>query len=265
MGLNYPINHVPSLGKGSVLLERFSSGNPTGVLLHLGNCTKFEIEPKDSKAELYQSLNSTVTKIAEAVKQRDLQVSIEGTDFNPDHAAVFELAAGVSSLTIAATAVTGESLISAAQTANALGRYFRVAKGEWDPGTAPVLTQNSASLVAGTDYVLADAVHGMIYIPLTSGMNVGGTDAVTIGYTPLAATLNQIEGHTVNFVQGHLLFVPDPVDGPNITRDVWRVNLTQDGKIGVISDDYGNWTLAGSILDDTANHPSAPFYLDTYL
>ena len=34
MGLNYQINHVPSLGKGSVLLDRFLNGNPTGVFMH---------------------------------------------------------------------------------------------------------------------------------------------------------------------------------------------------------------------------------------
>jgi hypothetical protein len=264
MGIQYPINHVPSLGKGSVLFERFSSGSPTGVLMHLGNCNKFEVEPKDDKAELFQSLYPTPTMLAQAVKKRDIKIAVEGTDFSADHSQIYSLAGGVTSLAIAATGVTGETLISAVQTANAKGRYFRVASLEWDPTIAPVLTQTTA-LVAGTDYVLADAAHGLIYIPSTSAISTAGTTAVTIAYTPLAKTVSQICGHTVNFVQGHILFVPDPADGPNIMCDVWRVNLTQNGKIGLISDEYGNWTLEGSALDDTANHPTAPFYQYTYL
>jgi hypothetical protein len=31
----------------------------------------------------------------------------------------------------------------------------------------------------------------------------------------------------------------------------------------MIADDYGNWTLDGYILDDTSNHPTAPFFLLT--
>ena len=141
MGIQYPINHVPSLGKGSVLFERFSSGSPTGVLQHLGNCSKFELEPKDDKSELFQSLYPTPTMLAQAVKKRDIKVMVEGTDFSADHSQIYSLAGGVTSLAIAATAVSGETLISAAQTNNAKGRYFRVAKLEWDPAVAPVVTQ----------------------------------------------------------------------------------------------------------------------------
>ncbi|MGA3295279.1 MAG: hypothetical protein ABSE45_15025 [Candidatus Acidiferrales bacterium] len=265
MGLNYQINHVPSLGKGSVLLDRFLNGNPTGVFMHLGNCNKFELEPKDDKAELFQSLYPTPTKIAEAVKKRDLKIMIEGTDFSADHSQIYSISSGQTTLSISSGTTTGETLVSAAQSANAKGRYFRTAKPNIDNSTPPVLTQNSVTLVAGTDYVVADLVHGIIYIPLTSTIDVTGAFAITITYHQLATAAAQIAGHTVNFVQGHLLFVPDPADGPNITADVWRVNLTQNGKIGLIADEYGNWTLEGSALDDTANHPSAPFYQFTYL
>lgn len=265
MGIQYQVNHVPSLGKGSVLLDRFLNGSPTGVFMHLGNCSKFDIEPKDDKAELFNSLYPTPTMFAQAVKKRDIKVSIEGTDFSADHSQIYSISGGETSLSIAATPVSGEVLISAAQTVNAKGRYFRVAQLEYGTGTAPVVTQNSSALTAGTDYILVDPIHGIIYIPLTSTMDVSGSHAVTIAYTPTAQTVAQIAGHTVNFVQGHILFVPDPVDGPNITADVWRVNLTQNGKIALISDEYGNWTLEGSALDDTANHPSAPFYQFSYM
>jgi hypothetical protein len=263
MGIQYQVNHVPSLGKGSVLLDRFLNGSPTGVFMHLGNCNKFEIEPKDDKAELFQSLYPSPTQIAEAVKKRQVKVSIEGTDFSADHSQIYSISSGVTTRSQTGGAVSAEVLISAAQTANCLGRYFRVA--DWPVTTWTDLKQGVTTLVNGTDYVVVDLTHGIIYIPLTSTISTAGTTAVTADYTSATSTASQIAGHTVNFVEGHLLFVPDPADGPNIMADVWRVNLTQNGKIGLIMDEYGNWTLEGSALDDTANHPTAPFYQFTYL
>lgn len=259
----YQINHVPSLGKGSVLLDRFSNGSPTGVFIHLGNCHKFEIEPKDDKAELVQALSPTPTLFAQAVKKRDLKIMIEGTDFSADHSDIYSLASGSANLSVLATPVTNEVLVTAAQTVNALGRYFRLANP--NVGTFTDLKQNSIALNNGTDYKVIDLVHGIIYIPSTSTINTAGTQQITADYTPTAGTFAQVNGHTVNFIQGHILFVPNPADGPNITADVWRVNLTQNGKIGLISDEYNNWTLEGTALDDTANHPTAPFYQYTYI
>jgi hypothetical protein len=47
--------------------------------------------------------------------------------------------------------------------------------------------------------------------------------------------------------------------------DLWHVNLNPGGAVGFIADDYGNWTLTGAILDDTANHPQSPYGLQYYL
>lgn len=262
MGVQYQIPHEVLLGKGSVLLDRFSNGSPTGVFTHLGNCSKFEISPKDDKADLYQSLYPSPTKIAEAVKKRDIMISIEGTDFSADHAALFGISSGVGTVSQTTGAVTAETVVSAAQTANAKGRYFRVAN--WPVQAWTDLKQGAVTLVSGTDYVVVDLTHGIIYIPLTSAIDTTGTTAITADYTKATASYKTVAGHTVNFVQGHILFVPDPADGDSITADVWRVNLTQNGKIGLISDEYGNWTLEGSALDDTANHPNSPFYLLSY-
>ena len=156
-GLKYPIPHVPMLGKGSILFDIFdpTTGLPTG-LRHLGNCTKFELDLKDDIAELYQSLNKSVTLVATAVKKRQPKISITGTDFSSDHQAIVQMSSGKTTLTTAVGTVTAETLISVAQVPNCKGRYFRTVTPNFDPtGTPPALTQNSMALVAGTDYVLA--------------------------------------------------------------------------------------------------------------
>lgn len=260
-GIKYPIPHAPMLGKGSILFDIFdANGLPTGFH-HLGNATKFELDLKDDIAELYQSLNKNVTLIATAVKKRQPKISITGTDFSSDHLAIIGMSAGKTTLAVSAGVHTAETLISAVQTVNAKGRYFRTSVPNVDPTTTPpVLTQNSVALVAGTDWTLIDAVSGLFYIPVTSAIDITGAFAVTITYSTLVGNFDRVAGATVPFQQGHLLFVPDPVDGQKIGCDIWRVNLNPNGMIGLIADDYGNWTLDGNILDDTANHPTAPFY-----
>lgn len=263
-GIKYPIPHVPMLGKGSILFDIFdlATGLPTG-LRHLGNCTKFEVDMKDDIAELYQSLNKNVTLIATAVKKRQPKISITGTDFSSDHMAISSMSTGKTLLAAVVATFTAETLITVAQAATCKGRYFRVLNPNYDPtGTPPVLTQNSVALTAGTDYVLAEPVSGLIYIPVGSTITAGF--AVTITYHTLVGNFDQVAGATVPHQQGHLVFVPDPVDGQKIGADVWRVNLNPNGQIGLIADDYGNWTLDGQILDDTANHPLAPFFQYTF-
>jgi hypothetical protein len=266
MSIIYPVPHIPMLGKGSILLDRFdlTTGLPTGFA-HLGNCTKFELDLKDDIAELYQSINKNVTLIATAVKKRQPKISITGTDFSSDHIAIAQMSTGKTAVATTATTVTAEVLITAAQTVVAKGRFFRTAKLNVDPtATAPVLTQNAAPLTVTTDYVLVDSVKGLFYIPATSGIDVTGTKEITVTYHTLAGTQDHVAGATVPFVQGHILFVPDPVDGQKIGCDIWRVNLNPNGQLGLIADDYGNWSLDGNILDDTANHPTAPFYDYTF-
>jgi hypothetical protein len=262
MSIVYPVPHVPMLGKGSVLLDIFDANGLATGFQHLGNCRKFELDLKDDIAELYQSINKSVTLIATALKKRQPKVVIEGTDFNSLHAAIFSMSSGKTTLAQTATTVTAETLITAAQAPTAIGRFFRAAQLNTDGvGTPPVLTSNSVTLAAGTDYVLVDAVKSMYYIPVGSTIS---THAVTVTYHTLVGNFDQVAGATIPFVEGHLLFVPDPVDGQKIGVDIWRVNLNPNGVIGLIADDYGNWTLDGNILDDTANHPSAPFYLETF-
>jgi hypothetical protein len=257
----YPVPHIPMLGKGSVLLDIFdANGNPTG-LVHLGNCTKFELDLKDDIAELYQSLNKNVTLIATALKKRQPKITITGTDFSSQHVAIVQMSAGKTTLAVAAATITGEVLASA--TCSKLGKFFRTSVPNIDNVTVPpVIKSGATTLAAGTDYNVMDPVSGLIYIPLTSTETEA--DELTITYNTLVGSFDQVAGATVPFQNGHILFVPDPVDGQKIGCDIWNVNLNPNGNLGLISDDYGNWTLDGNILDDTAAHPTCPFYQYTF-
>jgi len=262
-GLTYPIPHLPMLGKGSILLDIFdATGNPTKSYIHLGNCHKLEFDIKDDIAELYQSLNKSVSLIATALKKRQPGVQITGTDFSSDHMAIVQMAGLKTTLTQTVQSITGEALLSA--TAAKKGRYARTLIGNLDVSSPAntVVHQTPAVLVQGSDYVVADPVIGLIYFP-ASGSVAEGTP-LTIDYMTLAATHDQVAPGTQPHVKCALHFDPDPTDGQKIAVDIWRMNFNPSGPVGFIADDYGNWQLKGMILDDTANHPLSPYGLETF-
>lgn len=260
-GIQYPNQHLPMLGKGSILFDRFdASGNPQGYI-HLGNCTKFEIDLKDDLAELYSSLNKSVSLISTALKKRVPSISISGTDFASDKFGLITMSSGKTTLAEAAGNITAEALVGIAPTKK--GKYFSLLHRSVDPlAASTVVKQGASTLVAGTDYILVDPVEGIIYFPASGA--VDDTKAVTVDYKTLVKNFDQVAGGTQALIQGRIRFVPDPTDGQKIGVEVWKVNLTPNGQIGLIADDYGNWTLDGRILDDTVNHPNSPFYLATF-
>jgi hypothetical protein len=251
------------LGKGSILFDRFdASGNPTGYT-PFGNCTKFDLTHKDDRAELFQSLNKSASLIATGLKKRTVSVAIVGTDFRSDMMAIALMSSGKTTLTTAVATITAEVLVPAAAAANAKGKYFALLNRNVDNvGTPPALTQNAVALAAGTDYIVVDAVEGLIYFPTSSSIDT--THSITCTYHTLVGSQDQVAGATQPQIVGRLRFVPDPTDGQKIGVEAWRVNLYPSGQLGLIADDYGNWTLDGELLDDTANHPNSPYYLQTF-
>jgi hypothetical protein len=260
-GIQYPFAHVPMLGKGSILFDRFDAfGNPTGYV-PFGNATKFEYGMKDDRAELFQSLNKNSSLIANALKKRTITCAITGTDFRSDMQAIAMMSSGKTVLTTAVATITAELLASA--TATLPGRYFALANRNVDNVTTPpALTCNAVVLVAGTDYVVVDPVEGLIYFPTNTGAAAG--HAVTATYHTLVGSQDQVAPATQPQIVGKLRFVPDPTDGQKIGVEIWRVNLYPAGQMGLIADDYGNWTLDGAILDDTSNHPNSPYGIETF-
>jgi hypothetical protein len=257
MGIIYPVAHLPMLGKGSLLVDVFDAqGNLTGYQ-HFGNVTKLEQEIKDDKAKLYQKINRTPTMIAQALKQRDVMLSITGTDFASDRMAIHMMSSGKTQLVTGVTPVVAEALASATVTKH--GKYFATIGRNI---SAVAVKQGGVALVANTDYVVEDPVQGIIYFPLTSA--VVDNTAVTVDYTPINATYDQVAGGVLPFVKAKLRFAPDPTDGQKIGVEWWKVNLSPNGKLGLITDDYGNWELEAEVLDDSANHPTDPYFLATF-
>src|ERR1700733_12957790 len=260
-GIQYPLAHVPMLGKGSILFDTFDvNGNLTGYF-PFGNCTKLELSMKDERASLFQSLNKSASLIASGLKKRTVSVSIVGTEFNSNMLAIAMMSSGPTVLTTGAGTITSEVLAPAGTPKG--GKYFALLNRNIDGVvTPPVLTNNANTLVAGDDYIVVDTIEGLIYFPTTTTADT--IHAVTCTYKTIVGSQNQVAGAVEPQILGRLRFVPDPTDGQKLGLEAWRVNLYPAGQLGLIADDYGNWTLDGESLDDTPNHPLSPYYLQTF-
>jgi hypothetical protein len=156
----------------------------------------------------------------------------------------------VSAQTITAVSGGASGFVTVAATTQADETH----SGAGSTGTATTLT-------AGTDYKIEDANEALVYFP--QGSAVDDTKSVSAGYTKVVGHYLQIAGATVPFIRCRIRFCPDPTDGQKMGYEVWKTNLTPSSPMGLIEDTYGNWAVKGSILDDSANHPTCPFYLVT--
>jgi len=112
--------------------------------------------------------------------------------------------------------------------------------------------------VAGTDYTL-DSQGGLLR--KLSGGSIGATCYVSGDYPAL--TTKSIRALVNSECQGKLLFVGDPDIGPKLQITGWKVNLTIDGAMGLISEEVTSFAMSAEFLSDADNHPNEPFFRST--
>jgi hypothetical protein len=60
-------------------------------------------------------------------------------------------------------------------------------------------------------------------------------------------------------------FVSDNPIGPNMTWEFWKVKLTPNGALSLISEEYATMSFTAKGLEDTENHPESPFFNVEYI
>lgn len=153
--------------------------------------------------------------------------------------------------------VDSTNLVTPASTADALNTNFM----NW--GTVS-FTPAVSALVEGRDYIVdAQSLRGgVITIPAKSTLEEG--KEVYISYEVPESTFPVVSGGSAGDIAGELLFMGDPNIGGNYIIEAWKVKVTPDGDFtGLISDDFGSFTLNVKFLADYENHPKTPFYKAT--
>jgi hypothetical protein len=246
------------LGKGQVFFDRFDVNGVSQGLRHLGNVETFELTTADDNVDKYSSMTAGAPLYKRVNRRRTVTLRITGDEFHPENMALVTMGSQ-STLAQPATAVVGEVI-----TATTVPGIYYVTK-KLGPISAVVVHFGAGAGVLGVDYAIVDANSGLIRILPGTVL----TGAVTIDYTPTAYSSTTspqvIHGGVSGTISGKILFLGDPSTGPKVKVEVWHVNITPDGAVGLISDDYATMGLSAAVLDDAINHPASPLYELTYL
>lgn len=257
-----PATNAPSsenllLGKGQLFFDRFDgSGNKTG-LRHLGNVETFELTISDDKVQKFSSMTAGAPLYKEVNRRRTCTLKVTGNEFHPENMALATMGAQAT-LAQVATPVVAEAVYSS----TIKSAYFVTKK--LGPITAVAVKFGATTGVLNTDYAIIDAISGLIRILPGTIL----TGAVTVDYTPTAYSTNGpavISGGVSGVIAGYMLFIGDPSTGPKVKVDIWKVNISPDGAIGLISDDFAQMSLQAAILDDGIAHPVSPLFEVTYI
>jgi hypothetical protein len=245
-----PSNLNLMLGAGQLWFNRTDAD--TGYA-HLGNCTSFELSFDDTIQKVINRMTNALGTYRRITSERVANVSVTGQEFNPDNVALVTMG-DVAALAQGAASASGEVLATAAQ---AVGE--RAYQTEFRNISAVVIKQGATTLTLDDDYTIEDATLGLITFHTDGTDFVAGTQ-IDIDYSYAAATNPTVRGGSKTNIEGALIFIGDPAAGPAMDVKVHIFSVEPEGALEFIGDNFLDWTLAGEALDDSVNHPNAPFW-----
>lgn len=246
-------------GRGAVTFDRFNaSGKKVGAKF-LGNVESLEVTPSVETIEKRGFVDNSNPLLARVETSRTLEVALTLSEYKRFNLAL-ALFGNEQAYTQAATPVVGEVLVdtTGGQTGSVQGSIYYTALRNIGSVTlkddAVAVTNNIAN------YIL-DAASGAIYI--TPGGTVTDGSKLTIDYTPVAAVAadgyDLILPGAAGSIVGELCFVGDPLNGKIQEVKLWKVQISPDGAVGFITEEFATFPLKGTLLSDATNHPTSPF------
>lgn len=249
------------LGRGALYFDRRTTTDNKVGSFHLGNCDTFGINISTEKITLNDFTQQSTAPYKEVVSKTSVALAIAGFEFSKDTMALATMGAIDTTYTQNNTAITGETLASAT-VVGLKGRYFFTANRNI---STVVLKQGASTRVVTTDYTVADATRGIIYI--TTGGAVADGTALTIDYakaTISTGTIDRVFGGTSATIEGTLRFVSNNTTGPNWDCFVWNASLRPNGDISFISEEFNKFTLEGTAQSDSlgtyGGSSTSPYY-----
>jgi hypothetical protein len=243
-------NHL--LGGGYVLVDVLDANRAKTGLKMIGNCEEVKTSAETEVDFKRDYTGAERGKIVEAVKSTSPKFS-----FVCDESAQRTLALHMFATEGTTAAIAGGTVTNEVIPVIALDTFIVTAK----PAISIVSilpASGSTPFTVGTDYIIADAANGLIYIPVGSTMPPGANCRVSYTNAAVAARLN-IALANAPLKECYVKFIGVPAKGPKINAEIWVVRFGGDGDFPLIQDAYTTVPIVGSILSDKANHPTTPY------
>lgn len=247
------------LGKGEVYFDRFDDNGVKTGERHIGNCHSLEITNEDDVAESYSGMNKEAELYARTVKRRKQTAKINFEEIVAENMALLAMGAVTTVENTDVTPVADEAIGAVLK-----GRYYKVLgrKISYVSVVYGTTLIGAADAYEDEDFAV-DERTGRIYIMPGGAIDDG--DKVWVSYTPGAYSYEAVTAGTKGEIIGSLRFVPDPTEGPQIELEAWKVAMSADSALQLITEDYAQMSLAAQFKTDRVNHPNEPYYRLTYL
>lgn len=237
------------LGSGALFADIYKDGKLTGEF-HFGNVTAFSVSTADEVKEKYGSMDKSRGLLKAVTTKRNITLKVTGDYFSPENL-MLNTMGELGTFTQAAGSQAALTITTAAKK----GRFYALAHRNV---SNVVVKAGSTTFVENTDYAV-DKVSGRVYVVPTGAITEGATLTASYDYATVSA--QTIEGGKAVMIEAFIRFVGDPAAGPAYEVQVFKVQLTPDGELGFISDDFGSWSLTGKVLADTTRPANeSPYY-----
>jgi hypothetical protein len=239
-------------GRGSLYFDRFTTaGVATGERL-LGDVKDFSITPAAEVKDVYDYTKAATPLLVRVPIRVTTDVSMTLLEHTAANLALLVLGSDATGFTQTGGSITAEALNGTGVVLPALDRWYPLANRRISAVTVTGGAGGVTARATPADYTI-DAEGGRIYITST-GACVAGTDLVRVTYTAAAISATPVEqvlAGTQATINGFMRFVSDPTSGPSWEVQCWKVNLTPDGSLSLITADAeGEFKLKGGLLAD---------------
>lgn len=222
------------LGRGEIVINLLDdNGDPTGEQL-LGNCPGFTTTSATTQFKHQSAM--VASRVTDLTRNVSTEVSAQITcdDISNQALAMF-LAGVISSVTQAATPVTGEHVVAHP------GREYQLGATAANPigvrNVSSITVKDSAgttTYVNNTDYKI-DAAKGRVAILEGGAIDEG--DDIQFGYTPAAGSKTRIVAGEAPTIIGSLRFIPDNASGENRTLFIPEATFSASGDLAWITEE----------------------------
>jgi hypothetical protein len=243
------------LNSAQLYFDRFNSSGASTGLLFLGNCTSFELSGSVETKEIYDSSSKERGLLASVDIRTNPEVTLKMTEFEKYKIAI-ALKGTALDLTQSSGAVANEAAVAYKDRYIQLAGYASAAK----PISAVTVTGTGGTpTYSGTTDYEVDLNNARIYI-IPGGTIADGT-VLEIDYTKATLVAADIPKVSVfdNTVLGRMQAIGDPLNGPKLRVDLWRVKMSPDGAFPIIGDDFAEFAIRGKVLSDKVNHATEPY------
>jgi hypothetical protein len=241
------------LGAGHILFDRFNAeGNPTGYR-HLGNCESLTKTPTIEKIQKKSSMDGTRSVLKEAVIGSEEEFTIVMSEFDMENLALASMGETEAYEQTAAPGLTDQSINGGE--ALTFDRWYELGKKQVSDVT---ISQGATELTVDDDYEI-NLELGLVKI-LSTG---DGDEAVTTWDGDAAAVAGTIvKGLSQGKIEGKLKYfsATDQAAGPRFELDIHKINLTPDGDLPLIGEEFGTFTLKGKAQKDVTKPAGQEFY-----